>query len=118
LISAIKIIQDTEPDLIIISDSVTGGLSDYCKKIRAITYNMRPVIVATSKSDDISDRLNVLENGADDFISEPINSEEFLMRIKAHLRREIESNLDLVKLLPNKQISLRELKRTINTTLN
>lgn len=32
LIGAMKIIQDKEPDLIIISDSVEGDLSDYCKK--------------------------------------------------------------------------------------
>ena len=59
LISAMKIIQDTEPDLIIISDSVDNDLSDYCKKIRALTYNMRPVIITTSKSDNIDDKLKV-----------------------------------------------------------
>ena len=93
LVGAMKIIQDKEPDLIIISDSVEGDLSDYCKKIRALTYNMRPIIIATSKSAELQDRLEVLENGADDFISEPVNSDEFLMRIKAHLRRELESNM-------------------------
>lgn len=113
LISAMKIIQDTEPDLIIISDSIDSDLSDYCKKIRALTYNMRPVIVATSKSDNIEDRLKVLENGADDFISEPVNTEEFVMRIKAHLRREYESNID--NLIPSKNYSLRALKRILKS---
>lgn len=115
LISAMKIIQDTEPDLIIISDSVDSNLSDYCKKIRAITYNMRPIIIAISKSEDIQDKLNALENGADDFLSEPVNSEEFIVRIKAHLRREFESNLDSNKIIPNKNYSLRALKRTIKS---
>src|SRR5574344_1774149 len=92
LISSIKLIQDTEPDLIIISDSIDNDLSDYCKKIRALTYNMRPIIVATSKSAELDDRLKVLESGADDFISEPVNTKEFVMRMKAHLRREYESN--------------------------
>ena len=114
LISAMKIIQDKEPDLIIISDSIDGDLSDYCKKIRALTYNMRPVIIATSKSADLQDKLNVLENGADDFISEPVNSEEFLMRVKAHLRRELESNMDSKHILAGKNYSLRALKRTIS----
>ncbi|MFQ8625850.1 MAG: response regulator [Candidatus Gastranaerophilaceae bacterium] len=82
LISAMKLIQDKEPDLIIISDSIDSDLSDYCKKIRALTYNMRPIIVALSKSAE-RDRLAVLENGADDFISEPVNSEEFVMRISS-----------------------------------
>lgn len=114
LISAIKIIQDKEPDLIIISDSVDSDIPDYCKKIRALTYNMRPIIVATSKSAELQDRLAVLENGADDFISEPVNSEEFVMRIKAHIRRELEANLDKKTFLPTKNYSLRALKRAIS----
>ena len=115
LISAMKTIQDREPDLIIISDSIDSDLSDFCKKIRALTYNMRPIIVAISKSAEVEDRLNVLESGADDFISEPVNSDEFIMRMKAHLRREFESNLDSKKILPNKNYSLRALKRIIKT---
>ena len=114
LLSAMKLIQDKEPDLIVISDSVDGNLSDYCKKIRALTYNMRPIIIATSKSAELQDKLDVLENGADDFISEPVNSEEFLMRVKAHLRREFESNMDLKHLLPGKNYSMRALKRIVS----
>lgn len=94
LISSMKLIQDKEPDLIIVSDSIDEDLGDFCKKIRALTYNMRPVIVALSKSAELQDRLNVLPCGADDFLSEPVNNEEFIMRMKAHLRREFESNLD------------------------
>ena len=116
LMSAIKLIQEKEPDLIIISDSVDEDIPDYCKKIRALTYNMRPIIVVTSKSAELQDRLDVLESGADDFISEPVNSEEFVMRIKAHLRREFESNLDSNSLLPNRNYSMRALKRIVNNT--
>ena len=118
LISAMKIIQDKEPDLIIISDSVDNDLSDYCKKIRALTYSMRPIIIAVSKSAEVEDRLKVLDAGADDFISEPVNSDEFVMRVKAHLRRELESNLDSKKLLPGTNYSLRALKRIINNDNN
>ncbi|MEE3349804.1 MAG: response regulator [Candidatus Gastranaerophilaceae bacterium] len=114
LISAMKFIQDKEPDLIIISDSMGEDLDVYCKDIRAITYNMRPVIVATSKSAELSDKLKVLDAGADDFISEPVNSKEFAGRIQAHLRREFESNLDEKKLLPNRNYSMRSLKRVLS----
>ncbi len=113
LISAMKLIQDKEPDLIIVSDSIDEDLGDFCKKIRALTYNMRPVIVALSKSAELQDRLNVLSCGADDFLSEPVNNEEFIMRIKAHLRREFESNLDAKRILPNKNYSMRALKRIL-----
>lgn len=114
LISAMKTIQEQEPDLIIISDSNEGELADYCKQIRALTYNMRPIIVATSKSAEFNDKIRVLENGADDFISEPVNSEEFTMRMKAHLRREYETNLDKKCFVPGKNYSLRVIKRTLN----
>lgn len=113
LISSMKLIQDKEPDLIIVSDSIDEDLGDFCKKIRALTYNMRPVIVALSKSAELQDRLNVLSCGADDFLSEPVNNEEFTMRMKAHLRREFESNLDTKRLLPNKNYSMRALKRIL-----
>ena len=115
LISAMKLIQDLEPDLILISDSVDTDLGGYCKKIRALTYNTRPVIVALSKSAELQDRLDVLSSGADDFLSEPVNNAEFVMRMKAHLRREFESNLDIKKILPNKNYTLRAVKRLLNS---
>ena len=113
LTSAIKIIQENEPDLIIVSDSIDESLPEFCKKLRILTFNTRPVIIAVSKSAEIDDKLQVLENGADDFLSEPINSEEFKMRIMAHLRREHESNINLKTMLPDKIYSLKTLKRTI-----
>lgn len=111
---ALKFIQDFEPELIIISDSIEENLADFCKKIRVLTYNSRPIILAISKSAELDDKLRVLDNGADDFLSEPINSEEFKMRIKAHLRRDWETNLDLQTLLPNQNYSLKILKRLIS----
>jgi len=113
LTSAIGLIQENEPDLIIVSDSIDEPLAEFCKKLRVLTFNMRPVIVAMSKSAELDDKLQVLENGADDFLSEPINSDEFKMRIKAHLRREYEVNVNSKTMLPNKIYSLKTLKRII-----
>lgn len=113
LITSIKIIQDEEPDLIIISDSFDDDLSDFCKQVRALTYNMRPIIVAMSKSADFNDRIKVLESGADDFLSEPVNSEEFKVRMTAHLRREYETNLDTKLFIPTKNYTLRAIKRNL-----
>ena len=114
LITSIKLIQDKEPDLIRISDSFDDDLSDFCKQVRALTYDMRPIIVAMSKSADFNDRIKVIESGADDFLSEPVNSEEFKVRMLAHLRREFESNLDLKHMLPNKNYSMRAIKRLLS----
>ncbi len=115
---AFKYIQDYEPDLIIISDSIPEALEDFCHKIRVLTYNMRPIIIALSKSAELQDKIKVLEAGADDFISEPVNIEEFKTRIKAHLRRELESNLDNKTLLPNKKYSMRAIKRVLAQNKN
>lgn len=114
MLTSIKVIKDSEPDLIIISDSFDDDLSDFCKQVRALTYNMRPVIVALSKSADFNDRIKVLNSGADDFLSEPVNSKEFQVRMQAHLRREFESNLDTKQFLPTKNYTLRAIKRAIS----
>ena len=101
--------------MIIISDSIEEELSSFCQKVRALTYNTRPVIVALSKSAEAEDRIKVLENGADDFISEPVNIDEFKTRIKAHLRRDVESNLDNKTLLPNQKYVRKALKRVLSS---
>ena len=111
---AIEFVRQNEPDLIIVSDSIEEDLASFCEKVRSLTYNTRPTIVGLSKSADINDRIRVLGSGADDFLSEPVNIEEFKMRIRAHLRRDIESNSDSVTLLPNKKFVIKALKRLIN----
>lgn len=108
-------IQTQEPDIIIVSDSIEENLSDFCQKIRTLTYNIRPVIIAISKSADTNDRISTLEHGADDFISEPVNIEEFKTRVKAHIRRELETSLDDKTLLPNKKLTLKTIKRMLNS---
>ena len=112
---AISDIQSLEPDLIIVSDSIDEPLTSFCERIRALTYNFRPIIVALSKSADSGDRILTLESGADDFLSEPVNIDEFKTRIKAHLRRDIELNLDNKTLLPNRRIVEKSLKRVLKT---
>ena len=108
-------IQELEPDMIIVSDSIDEPLSNFCEKIRSLTYNTRPIIIALSKSADSGDRILVLDSGADDFLSEPVKIEEFKTRIKAHLRRDIELNLDNKTLLPNRKIVEKSIKRLLHT---
>lgn len=110
---AFELLCEYEPDLVLISDSLEATLSETCKKLRMLGYSSRPVIVALSKSEDINDKLSALDAGADDFLSEPIDPEEFKARINAHLRRHIENSLDEITNLPDSKISFRVLKRTI-----
>lgn len=114
LTDAIKFLTRYEPDLVIISDSLDGKLSENCQKIKTLSANIRPCIVAISKSEHLQDKLDVLDMGADDFLSEPIESEEFKARINAHLRMFFENNLNEKTNLPSSKISFKIFRRTIN----
>ena len=111
---AIKVLAQFEPDLVIVSDSLDGKLSENCQKIKMLASNSRPSIVAISKSEHLQDKLDVLEMGADDFLSEPIESEEFKARINAHLRRIFENNINEKTNLPSSKTAFKIFRRTIN----
>lgn len=103
-----------EPDLIIISDSIEEPTHELCCFLRSQIKDYRPVIVILSKSSHLDDKLANLGNGADDFISEPIENEEFIARIIAHLRRSVEEGMNLFTDVASSKILLKILKRTLN----
>ena len=104
-----------EPDLILISDSFEAEMSDIMQKIKVFTQNYRPAVVYISKSDLLDDKLKILDMGADDYISEPIQNDEFKARIRAHLRRCIESHISTNTNLYDNKLSLVVLRRTLAT---
>ena len=108
-------LSEKEPDLVLVSDSIEENISDFIKEIRGNNKNLRPVIIVLSKSSHLQDKIDILNAGADDFISEPINTAEFLARIQAHLRRHFETETDGVTGLLNQKISFRYFKRIINS---
>ena len=55
--SGLEFVENYEPDLILISDSLSGSVPDFCERLRVLTYNTRPVIVVMSKSSDINDKI-------------------------------------------------------------
>ncbi len=111
---ALGIMNAFEPDLIIISDSLDFNIKKALEQIRILTYNTRPAIVAVSKSNHIQDKIDILDSGADDFLSEPINNEEFKARITAHLRRNFENCFSEKTMLFNSKISYKILRRILN----
>jgi len=114
---AFEIMEELEPDLVIISDTFKESITDLCKKIRNNSKLYRPVLVVLSKSSYLDDKLNALKSGADDFISEPIESSEFSIRIFAHLRRHVEELSNTITQLPTEKITYKVLKRTINSDI-
>ena len=86
-LSAYNYILENEQDIALITlDIMMPGLSgiELCKKIRD-TVNC-PIIFVTAKT-KTADTIMGLEIG-DDYISKPFVVEEFVARVKAHLRRE------------------------------
>ncbi|MCT4574836.1 MAG: response regulator transcription factor [Alphaproteobacteria bacterium] len=49
--------------------------------------NIKTPVLAISKTENMSKRISALRKGADDFIVEPFDNQEFLARIKAIIRR-------------------------------
>lgn len=111
--SAFEVILKYSPDLILISDSFNSEFSDIAQKIKVFTQSYRPTIVYISKSDLTEDKLKALENGADDYLSEPIQSDELRARIKAHFRRIIETNVSNITNFYANKLSLVVLKRAL-----
>lgn len=106
-------INSKEPDMLLISESTGENLSELCKNIREKELQFRPVIILLSKSSFPEDRTNALNSGADDFLSEPISSDEFLARINAHLRRTAEENETELSKLPDENYTKKIIRRTI-----
>lgn len=63
---------------------------DVCRQLRTEKINM-PILVLTGES-AIDDRVLTLDAGADDYLTKPFHSSELLARIRALLRRSIESD--------------------------
>lgn len=57
---------------------------DICRKVRELLEV--PIIMLTAK-DDITDKVNGFDNGADDYVTKPFSTQELLARIKAALRK-------------------------------
>lgn len=62
-----------------------------------------PVIMLTAKS-EISDKLNGLENGADDYITKPFHTRELIARVKVILKRK--NNIEDTNILEYSDLKL------------
>ncbi|MDF2503133.1 MULTISPECIES: response regulator transcription factor [Clostridium] len=86
-IDALKKIEENKYDLILL-DIMLPGLNgiEVCREIRQY-YNI-PIIMLTAKS-DISDKVNGLDIGANDYMTKPFAIEELLARIRVIERNNI-----------------------------
>jgi DNA-binding response OmpR family regulator len=64
---------------------------DVCKKMRTLKVN-NPILVLTGNA-DMSDRIKLLDAGADDYVTKPFNTDELRARIAAVGRRQIRTHI-------------------------
>jgi len=83
---------------VIVLDRLLPGMEglEICKKLRE-QKNHTPVLILTAKG-QISDRIEGLDNGADDYLVKPFAFEELLARIRALGRRPKRSLEAILKL--------------------
>lgn len=101
--------RETSFDLAIL-DWMLPGLTgvELCRRLRA-TGNKIPIILLTAR-DEVSDRVQGLDAGADDYMVKPFSIEELLARIRAHLRRTEEVNEEVLRF---EDLSLNRLTREV-----
>src|SRR3989344_1732161 len=86
-IAALNSLKKTQPDLVILDLGLPNMSGEtVCLEIRK-NYPTLPVIILTAK-DTISDIVQGLNLGADDYMTKPFVADELLARIKARLRSQ------------------------------
>ena len=101
---ALPAFHETKPTLVLL-DVMLPGRDGW-----AILHDIRkeadtPVIMLTAKG-DLSDRVQGLELGADDYIAKPFDAKELIARIKAVLRRITPAEPERTIVLPGLSVSL------------
>ena len=83
--SGLTLARDNPPDLVVL-DLMLPGIDGFevCRRLR--TGGPVPILILTAK-DTVTDRIQGLDMGADDYMVKPFNMDELLARIRALLRR-------------------------------
>jgi len=84
---ALRTVAEFPPDLMILDLMMPeiDGL-EVCRRVRALGDEL-PIIILTAR-DTVSDRVQGLDMGADDYLVKPFALEELLARVRALLRRQ------------------------------
>lgn len=87
-IQAENLIRAKQPNLILLDWMLPGSSGvQFAKKLRADDRTRDiPIIMLTARSEE-SDKVEGLENGADDYMTKPFSPKELMARIKAVMRR-------------------------------
>ena len=82
---ALEVLRKEKPDLVLLDLNLPGmGGLEAC---RAIRENSDTAIIVLTVRDTEKDKVQVLDAGADDYVTKPFGTPELLARIRAALRR-------------------------------
>src|SRR5438046_36877 len=100
--TGLKMASDNPPDLIIL-DLMLPGIDGFevCQRLR-LTQNV-PIIMLTAR-DEVADRVNGLDLGADDYLTKPFQFKELAARIRAVLRRKSSAIVEVSKTNPEPKL--------------
>jgi len=93
--NALSQFKELAPDLVLLDVMIPGmsGL-EICREMRKVRDT--PVLMITAK-DAVTDRVAGLDSGADDYIVKPFAFDELLARIRAHLRRTMPGEAQILQ---------------------
>jgi len=95
---ALEKLQSFSPDLILM-DVMMPGMTGYevCRKVRHIPRHQFTKIIMISACTDLEERLQGYQAGADDYMTKPIEKEEFLAKINVFIKLKKAEELDQLK---------------------
>lgn len=117
-VAAMNSLNEQVPDLVVL-DLVLPDMQgeSLCVEIKK-TNSSLPVVILTSK-DSLSEKVQGLNLGADDYITKPFASEELLARVKARLRSQMPTE-DILKVadleVDTKKIEVKRAGKNISLT--
>jgi diguanylate cyclase (GGDEF)-like protein len=83
----LRLLDAHKPEIILL-DIIMPGMNgiEVCQSIRKKSLKIRPSIIMVSSNGDYDTVVKAFNNGADDFITKPVNSKELIARIQAQSR--------------------------------
>lgn len=97
--AALEAVKDHRPDVIVLDVMMpfVDGLT-VCRRLRQ-HGDRTPVLMLTARH-ELSDRVEGLDAGADDYVAKPFELEELLARLRALLRRVVGPDDDVLQVGP------------------
>ena len=85
---ALGLVLTANPELVILDICLPEASGqDYCRQIRSKTTTVPLLILSAIK--DVTNVVQLLELGADDYITKPFSVPEFMARVKASMRLRV-----------------------------